>query len=486
MIDPRTPVIVGAGQVGHGLSGVHEPMDLLDLALDRAVADCRGAPLLERADLVALVRTGTVAYRNAAATLARRRGLDRARTMMADFGGHMGQVLVADVAAAITRGDCEVAIVGGMEMGSALRMPEPPSPVCDEPGPPWRMIGDDIGEWISNGPETTLGLTMPIQVYPLLEVARAWEKGQSLSAHMRDVARLWSRFSEAAAANPHAVDRRIRGAEELFPASESSRFVGYPYTKLMNSDQFVDQAAALVICSNAAADAAGIPRDRRVYPLVTAQATNGFVSHRSSLAGAPALARAGRAIEAHLGCPLAEAPLADLYACFPSAVEIQAEALGLPFDAALTLTGGMRFAGGPWNSYALHMIANVVDRLRETAGGWAVTSANGGLASRFCAAVYSAAPPEQAYRQLDQPFARQAEEICPIDTAPEGSACIEAFSVMHDRANRPQEAFLAARTAAGARAWARFDDRATLDALLSLEQPGASVHFHNGQAELRP
>jgi acetyl-CoA C-acetyltransferase len=456
----------------------------MDCAIDRAVADCNGARLLESADLVAVARSGTLRYRNAAASIAARRGLVRARTLQADFGGHMAQVLVAKVAEDIAEGRCDVALVAGSEMGSLLRRPDSAQSTEDESGPTSPMIGDDIGEWISHPYEASLGLTLPAQIYPLLEVALAWEKGEALSAHMGAVAEQWSRFSAVAAANPHASDRRTYSPAAIFPARPDNRFVGYPYTKLMNSDQFVDQACAQILCSNEAADAAGIALDRRIFIGAAAEADNGFVSHRASLADAPGLARAAGAMEAVLGRRLREAPLLDLYACFPAAVALQAQALDLNPLGTHTVTGGMRFAGGPWNSYALHMIANLALRLRESSGDWAVSSANGGLASRFSLLALAAAPFATGYQRIPTRFERRSDEICSLVTTPEADARIEAFSVTHDRSNTPKAAFAACRTPDGARCWAHFQNPDSLATMLEIQRPGPIVRWRDGRPEV--
>ena len=108
-----------------------------------------------------------------------------------------------------------------------------------------------------------------------------------------------------------------------------------------------------------------IPRDRWVFPWASATAFEPFVSERWNLHESPALAIAARRVEQMIGRPIRDAELIDLYACFPFAVQTQARALGLASDAEITLTGGMRFAGGPWNNYVTHMIANLVTRVRE-------------------------------------------------------------------------------------------------------------------------
>ena len=78
--------------------------------------------------------------------------------------------------------------------------------------------------------------------------------------------------------------------------------------------------------------------------------------------------------------------------------------MALSPDSDVSLTGGMRFAGGPWNNYGTHMLANLVTRLREAPGSMAVCSTNGGFASRFCVAAYSGRPSPAGFRFLPSPL----------------------------------------------------------------------------------
>ena len=60
-----------------------------------------------------------------------------------------------------------------------------------------------------------------------------------------------------------------------------------------------------------------------------------------------------------------EIEVVELYSCFPSAVRVQQRALGLPLDGTPTVTGGMAFAGGPFNNFVLQSMAAVVPLLRD-------------------------------------------------------------------------------------------------------------------------
>lgn len=489
-LDRRTPVIVGVGQV-NGASGAEEPVDLIAMAVERAIADVGSARI--PVDRIALTKIGTQQYRNAPRLVGERTGFANARTLQCNHGGHTVQILLAYLAAEIAQGRSEAALIAGGELGSALRSGRLRSDVGTpssgdaeiESGvpDPDEALGDDLYQWIGHPHELALGIHEPIQMYPLMDTALGAALGRTREEHVEAVSRLWSRFSQVAAKNPYADDRRGYSAEELATAGPKNRYVGYPYTKLMNSNQFVDQAAAILVCSAGVAMGLKIPRDRWVFPWASVTAFEPFVSERWELHESRALAIAARRLEEMVGRPLREFELIDLYACFPFAVQTQARALGLPLDAELTLTGGMRFAGGPWNNYATHMLANLVTRVREAPDALAVCSANGGLATRFCVTAYSGRPSADGFRHLPAPFVDPGRRR-PLEMAPRGVGRIEAYTIPHDRANEPTHAIAACRLADGARAWARLSDADDLREMLANDPVSLAVRFSDGGARL--
>ena len=67
------------------------------------------------------------------------------------------------------------------------------------------------------------------------------------------------------------------------------------------------------------------------------------------------------------GKTLDEIDYFDIYSCFPAAVAIACDELGLDRldHRGLTVTGGLPFFGGPGNNYSMHAIASMVEQLRE-------------------------------------------------------------------------------------------------------------------------
>ena len=71
--------------------------------------------------------------------------------------------------------------------------------------------------------------------------------------------------------------------------------IGFPYTKRMNSNNAVEQGAAVILCSAERAEALGVPRDRWVFPHSGTDAHDHYhVSNRDDLGASPAMRLGGR------------------------------------------------------------------------------------------------------------------------------------------------------------------------------------------------
>ena len=206
-----------------------------------------------------------------------------------------------------------------------------------------------------------------------------------------------------------------KSAEEIRTTTASNRLVGAPYRKLMNSNNDVDMAAAVIMCSAEAADRLGVARERWVFPHAGTDChEHPYVSQRDTFTRTPAVEIGGRRAMELAGVGIDDVAIVDLYSCFPSAVQLGAQSLGLALDGQLTRTGGLSFAGGPWNNYVMHAIATVVGELRERPGERALVWANGGYVTKHAFGIYGTQPPAGGFRHDDP----QAE----IDVLPEPAA----------------------------------------------------------------
>jgi len=325
-----------------------------------------------------------------------------------------------------------------------------------------------------------------VQVYPMFETALRARRSESFADHQVRTSELWARFSEVASTNPYAWVREPKSAEEIRTPSPSNRMIGLPYPKLMNSNNDVDMSAALIMCSVEKARELGVPEERWVFIHAGADAHDtDFVSNRADFHSSPAIRTAGRAAMNLARKDADDFAFVDLYSCFPSAVQIGAEELGFGTDRDLTVTGGLCFAGGPWNNYVMHSIATMVERVREEPGAWGLVSANGGYVTKHSFGIYSTTPPAEDFR-----VAHPQDEI---DAMPrreladdfQGEAEVEGYTVMHDRDGVPEIAFASCLLPDGRRTWGVGRDRGVAAMLAEGEWVGQKVRV-GAEAELTP
>jgi acetyl-CoA C-acetyltransferase len=248
----------------------------------------------------------------------------------------------------------------------------------------------------------------------------------------------------------------------------------------MNSNNDVDMGAALIMTSVEAAQRLGIPEDRWVFPYSGTDChEHQFVSNRWSFHETPAIELGGRLALELAGRTIDDIDLVDLYSCFPSAVQLGAQSLGLDLDRQLTLTGGLPFAGGPWNNYVMHAIATMMQRLRERPGATGLVWANGGYTTKHAFGVYGTTPPDQPFRHeypQDRIDAMPRRELAlPAEAA--GPATIEAYTVMFSREGVPERAIASCLLADGRRAWGDSTDPAIAAAMCEGEWVGRPVEL---------
>jgi acetyl-CoA C-acetyltransferase len=458
-LDARTPVIVGVGQLNQRTDQPEdalEPVDLMVEAARGAARDSGVAALLDAVTTVRVVNLLSWRYRDPGALVAERLGIPGAQTVYTEGGGQIVGTLVALTAADIVAGHVDVALLTGAEAwktrtavkraGDKPRWTEQPDGVA-----PDEVVGGALDMW--HPAELARNIRMPVQVYPLFENAVRAAAGRDIADHTRHLGRLWARFSDVAVSNPHAWDPTRHTAEEISTPAAGNRMVGFPYTKLLCSNERVDQGAAVIMCSAERAAAAGVPRDRWVFPHAIVEARAPSVSERIDLSSSTMVRAAGEALWKLLGRDADDVAHVDLYSCFPSAVEVQAAELGFGLDRTLTVTGGMRFAGGPWNNYPMHALAALVDVLRADPGARGLLSANGGYVTKLAVGVFSTEPPASGFGHASPQASLDAEPRRGVELEPDGVATVETYTVMHDRGGEPTEGIVACTMPDGRRAW---------------------------------
>lgn len=482
-LDPRTPVIVGVGQFLHradGLDDALEPAALIAEAV-RAAASDASLGSVPGADSLRIVQLLSWRYRNPPRFVAERLGISPRELAYTTGGGNTPQSLVNATSREILRGDLDVAILaGGEAWRTRMRARKadatltwPKAPEGDEPTP----IGSELE--MGHPAEIERGIFMPVQVYPMFETAIRAGAGRSVDQHREHLGRLWSGLSEVAAGNPFAWIRDAKSPEDITTVTAENRMIGLPYPKYMNSNNDVDMAAAVIMCSVGAARRLGVPEDRWVFPHSGTDChEHAFVSHRDSLDRTPAIELGGRLALDLAGVGIDDVSVIDLYSCFPSAVQLGAASLGIdPLGRQWSRTGGLSFAGGPWNNYVMHAIATVVDDLRERPGEVGLIWANGGYATKHAFGTYSTEPPAAGFRhaspQAQIDALRSRRLAAPADAA--GQVRIEAYTVMFGREGESELAIAACLLPDGRRAWGTSSRQEVAQAMTAGEWVGSEV-----------
>jgi acetyl-CoA C-acetyltransferase len=492
-LDPRLPVLVGAGQLtvrtDRGDDAL-EPSALMAEALRRAEADSGGRGLLAAADSLCTISELSWRYRNPALAVAERLAVTPRQLASTVVGGNLVGVTVARAAARIQAGELDVvAVCGGEATRTRSRLRK------EGREPAWTVQGDDVAAPEQIGLDRPLvsdlesrrGVRLPVQVYPLFEVALRARLGLGVDEHRRRIGRLWSAFSEVAATNPEAWIQQAFGVEEIIEPTAENRMISFPYTKRLCSNNQVDQGSGLLLCSVAAAEQAGVPRDRWVFLHAGTEAVDHWnVSNRADLCSSPALRLAGRDAFALAGIVVDDVAHVDLYSCFPAAVQIGAIELGLVPDPRadgtgwgaigatrpLTVTGGMTFAGGPLNDYTSHGIATMVGVLRADPGAIGLCTANGGYTTEHAVVILSTEPPTAgAYRHSEPQAEVDALPRVELDDEWAGAVTVESVTVPHERSG-PTHVLAAARTPDGRRTWCSSSDPALMAAAMGEELVG--------------
>jgi acetyl-CoA C-acetyltransferase len=493
-----TPVLIGVGQTVYRgeprISRELSPAGLAATAARRALADAGLTAEQAGIDRIAAVRMtadnrppGRHPFGSASnfpRAVANRIGADPRTGIYGVIGGQSPQDFVNECAEALHTGDCDMALIVAAEAtgleraatraGIDLDWHEEVDGQLEDRGP---------GDMAIHPAEVRHGLYIPVTVYSLIEHAQRARLGRSRAEHNRAMAELFAGFSCVAAANRFAQFPAERTPDFLATERPDNYRVSDPYLKWLVAQDAVNHGAAVLMTTDARADALGVPRHKRVYLHGYASIADLPMIERADLGRSHAAELAGTAAFDMAGARVDQVRLIDIYSCFPCAVVAACEALGIPADDGerLTVTGGLPYFGGPGNGYSLFAIAELVERLRAAPGDLGLISANGGFMSKESVGLYSTARPKH-WRPLAaigiEPVIGTGRVA--VDPTPQGLAMLESFTITYAK-GQTGGAVIIGRTEAGARIAAAAGPGAPeLEALLTGEPIGRRIRVESG------
>jgi acetyl-CoA C-acetyltransferase len=488
----QVPVIVGVGQMANkDPARILSPLDLVREALVLAIADS-GAPLLPHIDAVFATPASVFAERSLADEIGDHLGLAPTARTASGFSGAAPLTLLAAACRDVVSGHARVALVGGAMAEASIKIARAQgiAPVAAQAAPWSQGSGarlefklDDGRARRYRGAETAAGVRGPAEIFALLESAFAGEAGRDPADHRAWLGTLMAPFTAVAATHPElAWFPHAREPIELSTVSADNRLVAEPYPKLMNSFPTVDQTAVILVTTEAHADALGVRPDARIYPLSSTHCVEiGPPSTRPVVHRSLAIRTAIERALTGAGLGVDDVSAFDLYSCFPAAVQLSLDALGIaPNDPrGLTLTGGLPYFGGPGANYVTHAIACAAESCRRAPGSNALVVGLGGAPSDFAAGVFSAVRPATpwSHDECDDVTPRLEAVRVRVHDGREGDAVVDAMTILHDRDDGPTQVSLVASFDDGARAGARSTDAGIARALSGTSLVGHKVRI---------
>lgn len=471
----NTPVLVGTGVVEQR-DGSREPLALMEDALRRA-AD---GEVLRRIERI-LIPRGRWKYRDPGRAIADAVGATGAFTVLTQIG-ILQSTLIGEVCAQIAAGELAVAAVVGGEAGDRLRTArkagtKPEDTVIEQPADEVRRAEKEL----FHPAEHAVGLRDAVDFYALLESAFTSAAGRTVDQGRDEVARIYHRFSQIAADNPHAWRQAALRESPLTESGirDGTPMIAFPYNRSHVSSWSVDQASALVFCAAGAARELGIPEEQWLFPVVNAES-----NHMLELCRRPELHRclgaevSGAAAFEHAGIGPADLDLVELYSCFPIAVQSYARELGIDPSRDLTVTGGMPFAGGPFNSYVLQATCRMAELLRERPGTAAVTTVSGVL-TKQAVTIWSTEPGPRPFANIDV-TAEVAAKTEPREAREDlhGPATVVAVTVLHT--SDPPRVVALVEDASGVRGFGYSERPEVVTEVEREDWIGRTVHIGSG------
>ncbi len=477
----RTPVLVGLGTASADASA----LELMRRAVVAAGSDAGSATLLARVDRVAVPK-GTWDYADPGRLVAEAVGCPTARSHLTELGVPQ-QGLINQALSAIATGRSEVAlVVGGEAKRWARDHPDTAAAEADR----CTTLPDEVHRpqgSLLEPVEVAHRLWDPVQQYAMIDNALRWGEGRSLAEHRREIADLWARFNGVAQANPEAAFPDPLDAAHIDTPSASNRPLAFPYNKWHSTQWTVNQAAALVLCSAGTAARHGVPPDRWVFPRVGVESGHAVsLLRRVAPHTWPAMEVLGRAASGRIGRPLGEVEVVEAYSCFPAAVRVQQRALGLGADSTPTITGGMAFAGGPFNNFVFQATVAVARAVREGAGLTGAVTTVSGLLTKPGLGVWADRPDGQVPLVGDLALevaavtpALATEAVVEAIDGYRGGATVVTYTVTYD-GMEPVRAVALCDTDDGRRCVAVSDERSLAGQATTDELVATRIHVEDG------
>jgi len=473
------PVVVGINSIQQkgSFENLDEALLLMEQVTQEAIKDTTNQNIAQYIDEIQIPK-GYWKYRDPGKWIAERNGFAKAETSVTKIGV-LQQNLINSACNRIIAGEVRASlIVGGEARYKKIKALKENKDFYETEltvNPDHYVKATD--DLHVKEEEDHLGL-MAVGYYAILETALRASKKLSVDKHKKYLANLYASFSRIAANNSDGWIDNSLSPEEIISTNQKNTLQALPYNKYHCTSWNVNQASAMIICSEEIADSLNIPISKRVYPLASSE-TNHMIAmvQRPSLTEPTGLKLAAEYVLNICKENNIKPNTYDLYSCFPVAVQMFAKALDLDDKENFTITGGMSFAGGPLNNYMIHSTIQMLKEIRKDQTKIGLVTGVSGMMTKQAFALW-AKEPLLDFSSIDVTDMVKAIDIpIPLSKLNEGKGKIIGYTVLPETKVEDKKAVIYIEDINGDRKVLISYDKNVLINMGENEWVGKSVNF---------
>ena len=266
------PVVVGLGTIQQkgNYNQLDEALVLMDKSLKEAIIDCTNNNITKYIDEVRIPK-GFWRYRDPGKWIAEKNNIKSVKTIVSKVG-ILQQNLINTACNKIYSGEIKASLIlGGESRFKILRSSIENKDYIETPLNTNPDIYEKSPEKLQlDVEEKELG-SMAVGYYAILESAFRYMLQNNHDDHNNYLSEIYSGYSEIAANNKDGWIEKSIDKEDIKTESKKNFRQAFPYNKHHCTSWNVNQACAIIICSEDVADRLDIPIDKRVYPLASSE-----------------------------------------------------------------------------------------------------------------------------------------------------------------------------------------------------------------------
>ena len=476
------PVVVGIGDIQQKdhYDNLDEALILMEKASIKAIKDCENSEIKNYINEVQIPK-GFWKYRDPGKWIAEKNNFPNVITTVSKIGV-LQQSLINSACKKIIDGKIKACLIVGGEARYKLIKAQTENKNFIE-----TELAENPDYYIKANDELNINIeienlgTMAVGYYAILESAFRFIKNKDFHEHHKNISNVYSEFSKIARVNNMGWLKESFTSEDILNPSKSNPQMAFPYNKLHCTSWNVNQAAAMILCSEELADKLNINTKKRIYPIASSENNHMIPTIlRKNLYESYGLNLAAKFILDICEKNNIEPSYYDLYSCFPIAVQMFAEALKIKDISSTSLTGGMSFAGGPLNSYVINSTVQLLRKIRENKTNIGIITGVSGMMTKQSFALWSGESNCQ-YEFIDVTLeASKKETAKELSNKKDGNGKIIGYTVLNDK-NSSKKAVIYIEDISGKRNIIRSYDNEVINRMENNEWVGRNITYKDLQ-----